>query len=1273
MRLSIKATNHLKAMDKYLRKNSRKSNITNTIQLVNDRQLSREKRSRNKKRGDDSIVSNNSSKATSRSRSRKVDDSSSQISKHSSNTKSSSSTSSKDKKSLSTIENWKVKKIYNSNNHAERGNMALKRKFKKDRQGGLSLPKVINIDDQDDDNDLQSVNSLLSSSSYSPPSHPTETSSNANSNASASTTTSQKIPPKYQRSMRPPLPPSSSSHIDSKGIDNGKKSFPAWLVALREKQKIKKREEKIQKDSYENDDDDKSVNTVDLERAAVDAVGKNSVISLFGKRVTLVTRPKSKLPPTKTDIVSDDGNPSPWGIKLKPVNRQAITETEFTPRKLLPSPEPETKTGNRNDPALNTTTSRSPVKLSQPKEQPKHSPKQNEFNCSIAPGDVIDLTNLPQPEFRPEEKPSIVPITNNNDNRCQVVILGDKVLLIASRINHDDVNSQDSEEANVLWYTTRNQIVSLALNNRADGVLISIEDGTSFPLNFENCNQCFSFVQTYYNVKQSLTAGAVSIDPFATPSTNGSSRDEQHRVESTTTTVSRNVFLGTPMTPAIHTEGSFLTPIACRGDETNSEVARALTTADLVKISMPSNVQNTEDELSQDDNATVIKFKKMLKCGVPADAIRHKMTCDGVSTNVQSIVFQESSPTDEINKVEKVQNEPSKSSIANMLEGHFQKRLSQDTGPDTRQTQELTLTEEEEVIASKYRKMLKVGMPMDAVTHAMNRDQVDRKIITVLTDGSSGSKPAEAAKLWTDEEERILDRFKKMVKLKIPQSAIRNKMTVENVDTKIIEAVLGKTEPTPKKEKREVKSESLSSEDENVLAKYKKMMKMGIPPGAVRHSMVKDDVSSSLIDALFGSSSSEPAKTKKAIELNDDEKKKAELYKKMLKMGLPEDAVRHKMTMDNASKDLINVIFNNGTSNSPGNGATLKRKKSGLMPIHWEKLSKEKVGQQSIWMSAKKPRIDAKNIELELQQLFLKKPAGKIQRPSSKDNKTENKMAQILDINRAQMVSISLQSFKQFSLDELVAMINDLDPNNQIKGDRVLFLSGLLPKKEESDSIRKYNGGDDRLIPAEIFFRKLDSVPRVPSKIKVMETMEMFNQNTEEIITQFDILMKTCNDVIKSEKLQSVLESVLTIGNIMNEGTRSGDAIGIKFESLLKLTQTKSKDGKMSVLDYIVGMFIARSNREALKLSSDFPQCSTASRILITDIVSNFTSLESSLKVCKTEQKKMQAEQISHKNSSPGLLRLDAFMMDSDEVLSKLQQKRAQASKACKVRYLRDS
>ena len=57
----------------------------------------------------------------------------------------------------------------------------------------------------------------------------------------------------------------------------------------------------------------------------------------------------------------------------------------------------------------------------------------------------------------------------------------------------------------------------------------------------------------------------------------------------------------------------------------------------------------------------------------------------------------------------------------------------------------------------------------------------------------------------------------------------------------------------------------------------------------------------------------------------------------------------------------------------------------------------------------------------------------------------------------------------------------------------------------------------------------------------------------------------------------------------MNAGTLDGGVEAFKFESLSRLSQTKSADGKTTVLDYIVETFIEKGERQALLLTSEFP------------------------------------------------------------------------------------
>ena len=113
----------------------------------------------------------------------------------------------------------------------------------------------------------------------------------------------------------------------------------------------------------------------------------------------------------------------------------------------------------------------------------------------------------------------------------------------------------------------------------------------------------------------------------------------------------------------------------------------------------------------------------------------------------------------------------------------------------------------------------------------------------------------------------------------------------------------------------------------------------------------------------------------------------------------------------------------------------------------------------------------------------------------------------------------------------------------------------------------------------------------------MMKTMHFFEDHIEEVREGFKTLQVVCNQVLNSEKLLQVLQMVLNIGNLMNEGTLNGGVDAFKFESLSKLSQTKSANGKMTVLDYIVETFILKGERDVINLLTDFPDIQVSSML----------------------------------------------------------------------------
>jgi hypothetical protein len=94
-------------------------------------------------------------------------------------------------------------------------------------------------------------------------------------------------------------------------------------------------------------------------------------------------------------------------------------------------------------------------------------------------------------------------------------------------------------------------------------------------------------------------------------------------------------------------------------------------------------------------------------------------------------------------------------------------------------------------------------------------------------------------------------------------------------------------------------------------------------------------------------------------------------------------------------------------------------------------------------------------------------------------------------------------------------------------------------------------------------------------------------------------------------------------------------AAGFKLDFLPRLAQTKGSDKKTTALDLVVMIFITGNKREGLALSSDFPDCQEASRMQISDLMTDVRNLEGSLRKCRKELEELQKEYEASQKGKP--------------------------------------
>ncbi|CAM9424601.1 unnamed protein product [Ectocarpus sp. 4 AP-2014] len=189
------------------------------------------------------------------------------------------------------------------------------------------------------------------------------------------------------------------------------------------------------------------------------------------------------------------------------------------------------------------------------------------------------------------------------------------------------------------------------------------------------------------------------------------------------------------------------------------------------------------------------------------------------------------------------------------------------------------------------------------------------------------------------------------------------------------------------------------------------------------------------------------------------------------------------------------------------------------------------------------------------------------------------KKVSLLDVNRGNNVAIGLKAFRRVGdVSELAKLVSGLDPKEVLTTEDLQRLEGCLPTVQELRTVVAFSGPAAALGSAETFFRALRDTPRPASKVSaVLFSRQFLGSVAGDAESRVETLRMACEEAMGSDRLAAVLEKVLDIGNLLNEGTYQGNACGFRISSLLKLSHTKShSDKKTTVLHYMVRTFAAK-------------------------------------------------------------------------------------------------
>jgi hypothetical protein len=297
---------------------------------------------------------------------------------------------------------------------------------------------------------------------------------------------------------------------------------------------------------------------------------------------------------------------------------------------------------------------------------------------------------------------------------------------------------------------------------------------------------------------------------------------------------------------------------------------------------------DAEEQPPLKDDPEYSKYFKMLKMGLSMDMVKHALKRDGKNPDIMDL---------DHNKSIKSQTEEPKS-------------VSGDADPKLKDDPEYV----------KYFKMLKMGLPMDAVKHAMKRDGCDPFIMDLDPEKSlksqRGGGDDDGPPLRDDPD---YSKYFKMLKMGLPLDAVKHAVKRDGKDPAIMDLNPDKSVKSQMKSDSQDDGPPLKEDPE--YEKYFKMLKMGLPLDAVKHSVKRDGKDPAIMDL----DPEKSIKSQMKSDSQDDgpplkEDPEYEKYFKMLKMGLPIGAVKNAVQRDGKDPNIMDLDPNKSIKSQIGGG-----------------------------------------------------------------------------------------------------------------------------------------------------------------------------------------------------------------------------------------------------------------------------------------------------------------------------------------------------------------
>lgn len=154
----------------------------------------------------------------------------------------------------------------------------------------------------------------------------------------------------------------------------------------------------------------------------------------------------------------------------------------------------------------------------------------------------------------------------------------------------------------------------------------------------------------------------------------------------------------------------------------------------------------------------------------------------------------------------------------------------------------------------------------------------------------------------------------------------------------------------------------------------------------------------------------------------------------------------------------------------------------------------------------------------------------------------------------------------------------------------------LLPEKHEIENLRSFTEDRAKLASADHFYLFLLGIPCYQLRVECMLLCEGTAVVLDMVQPKAQLVLAACDSLLTSHQLPVFCQLILRIGNFLNYGSHTGDADGFKIGTLLKLTETKAQQSRMTLLHHVLEE-VEKSHPDLLQLPRDLEKPSQAAGI----------------------------------------------------------------------------